>query len=218
MTSPGPLSEPTAVGPDAWLVRLDDAEAAASLALRLRSGGLRCADVVPAADSVLVDGLRDVAPLRDLVARWRAESQREGQAGRPGAGRPGREVPLVEVPVTYDGPDLSEVARLWGVDVDEVVRRHTGLEFVATFSGFAPGFSYLSGLPADWTVPRRPSPRDRVPAGAVALADRWCGVYPTASPGGWQLLGRTTLVVWDLERAEGPALLAPGTRVRFVAR
>lgn len=194
------------VGFHAWLVRVGGAEEAASLASWLRSQQLRCAELVPAAASVLVDAPTSVDQLRNLVARWRPE----------GAPQPVTEA--VEVPVTYDGPDLAAVAGYWGVTVDEVVRRHTSTEFVATFSGFAPGFSYLAGLPREWALPRLASPRDRVPAGAVALADRWCGIYPAPSPGGWQLLGRTDLVVWDLGRDEGPALLVPGTRVRFVAR
>lgn len=194
------------VGLDAWVVRVGEAEEAASLASWLRSQELPCAEVVPAAASVLVDAPEDVDRLHDLVARWQPAGPTEVGA------------PEVEVPVTYDGPDLAVVAGHWAVDVDEVVRRHMSTEFVATFSGFAPGFSYLGGLPREWALPRRASPRDRVPAGAVALADRWCGIYPAPSPGGWQLLGRTELRVWDLDRREGPALLVPGTRVRFVAR
>ena len=119
--------------------------------------------------------------------------------------------------MTYDGEDLDRVAHRWSVDVDEVVARHTNIEFVATFGGFAPGFSYLAGLPEQWALPRLDSPRSRVPAGSVALADRWCGIYPSASPGGWWLLGRTQVAVWDLEREPNPSLLVPGTRVRFVA-
>ncbi len=95
--------------------------------------------------------------------------------------------------------------------------RHTGTTFVAAFSGFAPGFAYLAGLDDEHAVPRLDSPRTRVPAGSVALAGTWCGVYPTASPGGWQLIGHTDARLWDVER-DPPALLAPGTRVRFVAR
>lgn len=197
------------VGLDAWLVRVHGPEEAASLARFLSAADLQAdragAEVVPAAASVLVDGPVDPVLLGDLVARWRPDA---GSAG---------EAPVVEVPVVYDGPDLAAVARHWGVGVEEVVARHTSCDFVATFTGFAPGFSYLSGLPPEWEVPRRPSPRPRVEAGSVGLADRWCGIYPTASPGGWSLIGRTELVVWDLAREEGPALLAPGTRVRFVA-
>ena len=88
---------------------------------------------------------------------------------------------------------------------------------MAAFCGFAPGFAYLTGLPDELAVPRRQTPRTRVPVGSVALAGSWCGVYPTASPGGWQLLGHTDAPLWDVDRPQ-PALLAPGTRVRFVAR
>ena len=116
--------------------------------------------------------------------------------------------------MTYDGADLAYVAERWGTDPDGVAARLGELELVSAFCGFAPGFAYLSGLPAELAVPRLDSPRSAVPAGSVALADTWCGVYPTASPGGWRLLGHTTLTLWDANQAE-PALLAPGTRVRF---
>jgi KipI family sensor histidine kinase inhibitor len=121
----------------------------------------------------------------------------------------------VEVPVTYEGADLGFVADAWGTDREGVVARHTGIEYVAAFCGFSAGFSYLAGLPAGLAVPRLGSPRPRVPPGSVGLAGAWCGVYPTASPGGWRLLGRTDVTLWDQTRAQ-PALLAPGTRVRFV--
>ena len=121
----------------------------------------------------------------------------------------------MEVPVVYDGADLEDVAARWGTDVDEVVARHGGIEFVSAFCGFAPGFAYLAGLPEEYAVPRLDSPRSRVPVGSVGLAGTWCGVYPSESPGGWRLLGHTDLTLWDPDRSE-PALLAPGTRVRFV--
>src|SRR4029079_13225579 len=122
--------------------------------------------------------------------------------------------PEVEGPVVYDGPDLEDVAAQWGCDVDQVPARHQATAFVASFCGFAPGFAYLTGL--DVAVRRLTSPRARVPGGSVALADRWCGVYPTASPGGWRIIGRTDARLWCVH--EHPrALLAPGTRVRFVA-
>lgn len=124
---------------------------------------------------------------------------------------------LVEVPVTYDGEDLGEVAELAGCSPEEVVRRHAGGEYVAAFCGFAPGFAYLDGLDPELHVPRRDDPRTRVPAGAVAVAGRYTAVYPRPSPGGWRLIGRTDLQLWDVH-ADPPAVLTPGTRVRFTAR
>ena len=112
----------------------------------------------------------------------------------------------MEVPVVYDGADVDELARLWDVSTAEVAARHADTEFEVAFCGFAPGFAYLRGLDAD--VPRRSSPRPRVPAGSVALAGRYCGIYPTESPGGWQLVGRTSAQLFDPGR-EPPALLAP---------
>jgi KipI family sensor histidine kinase inhibitor len=122
----------------------------------------------------------------------------------------------VELDVHYDGEDLELVARDAGCDVDEVIARHTGATLTVAFGGFAPGFGYLTGLPADLHVPRRATPRSRVPAGAVGLAGPYAGVYPRASPGGWQLVGRTDAVLFDVDR-DPPALLAPGTSVRFRA-
>jgi KipI family sensor histidine kinase inhibitor len=120
----------------------------------------------------------------------------------------------VTVPVTYDGADLADVAEMSGLSPREVVRRHLAPDYTVAFCGFAPGFAYLTGLdPALW-LPRRDTPRTQVPAGAVAIADEYTGVYPRSSPGGWQLIGRTDLVVWDLER-DPVTPLTPGTRVRF---
>ncbi|GAA3430054.1 5-oxoprolinase subunit B family protein [Streptosporangium sandarakinum] len=122
----------------------------------------------------------------------------------------------VTVPVVYDGPDLADVAELSGLPVREVVERHTGVELVVGWLGFAPGFAYLTGLDPALHVPRLSTPRTSVPAGAVAIAGPYSAVYPAASPGGWRLLGRSSLVVWDTA-ADPPALLTPGTRVRFRA-
>jgi KipI family sensor histidine kinase inhibitor len=191
-----------AVGRHALLVEVDDAEAALSLATWARTRAVEAVEIVPAAASVLFDGVDDPAGLSAALAAW-----------TPAAAVPAGE--LVEVPVRYDGPDLAAVAERWGVDVDAAVERHARVEYVAAFCGFAPGFAYLRGLPADLAVPRLDSPRARVPAGAVGLAGTWCGVYPTASPGGWRILGSTGLALWDQDR-DPPALLAPGTRVRFV--
>ncbi|MGX1597670.1 5-oxoprolinase subunit B family protein [Dietzia maris] len=155
-----------------------------------------------------------------------------------------RGVAGVTIDVRYDGPDLAAVADLAGMSTEALVRTHTSITWRAAFGGFAPGFFYLvdarelgaggpnarepdaggagaseaapgpSAKPALPAVPRLGSPRARVPAGAVGLADRFCAVYPGVSPGGWQLLGTTDARLWDLDRPD-PALLAPGTTVRF---
>lgn len=120
----------------------------------------------------------------------------------------------VTVPVRYDGEDLDEVATLLGVSAEEVVNRHLAAEWQVAFSGFAPGFGYTVSTDPLFDVPRRSSPRTRVPAGSVALAGHFTGVYPRESPGGWQLIGRTDAAMWDIDR-DPPALLSPGTLVRF---
>ncbi len=190
------------MGPRACLVELEDAVAAASLAAWARAARLPAEEIVPAAATVLFDGVYP-ASVEAALPRWPA-------GGEPAAG------PLVRVAVTYDGPDLERVAGHWGCSADEVVEQHTSTELVALFTGFAPGFSYLGGLPAHRSVPRLSSPRPRVEAGSVALAGSWCGIYPAASPGGWLVIGTTEAVLWDPARRQ-PALLAPGTRVRFEA-
>ncbi|MGV2984918.1 carboxyltransferase domain-containing protein [Microbacterium sp. AGC85] len=120
----------------------------------------------------------------------------------------------VTVPVHYDGEDLTEAASLLGVSSEELVNRHLSADWQVAFSGFAPGFGYVvSGDPL-FDVPRRSSPRTRVPAGSVALAGAFTGVYPRESPGGWQLIGHTDAVMWDIDR-DPPALLSPGALVRF---
>jgi 5-oxoprolinase (ATP-hydrolysing) subunit B len=123
----------------------------------------------------------------------------------------------VTVPVDYDGADLAEVAAEAGVSVDEVIARHSGGSYVVRFCGFSPGFAYLDGLDERLHLPRRSAPRTSVPAGSVGIAGEFTGIYPRSSPGGWRLLGRTDLSVWDPARAD-PALLVPGTVVTFVVR
>ncbi|KFZ76692.1 allophanate hydrolase [Amycolatopsis sp. MJM2582] len=127
-----------------------------------------------------------------------------------------REAAEIVVPVHYDGPDLADVAAASGMSAEAVVRRHEDGTYVSAFCGFAPGFAYLTGLDPALHLPRRTSPRTRVPAGSVAIAGEYTAVYPNASPGGWHLIGRTTLPVWDVER-QPPNLLAPGTRIRFTS-
>lgn len=191
------------VGRRAALVEVDDAGQALSLALWVRER-VTAEDVVPAACTVLVDGIDDVASLAALLAGWTP-----GPVQAVGA--------LVEVEVTYDGPDLATVGEAWGVAPDDVALRHAAREYVVAFCGFAPGFAYLRGEHDRLRVPRRATPRTRVPAGSVGLADQWSGVYPRRGPGGWQLIGHTDRAIWDLRR-EPPALLRPGAVVRFVDR
>ncbi|MFJ8536781.1 allophanate hydrolase subunit 1 [Streptomyces sp. NPDC093591] len=195
------------VGDDALLVEVSSGEEARALHaefLRRRTeGSLSVREIVPAARTVLLDGLTDPVRLaRELTT-----------ADVPPA--PPRARAAVELPVRYDGPDLAEVAAHWGVTPREVARIHAGTEFSVAFCGFAPGFGYLTGLPPRYDVPRRATPRTAVPAGAVALAGPYTGVYPRSSPGGWQLIGTTDAVLWDHTRVPA-ALLSPGTRVRFV--
>lgn len=122
---------------------------------------------------------------------------------------------LLEVPTRYDGADLEEIARVTGMDVAEVIARHAERTYVVYALGFAPGFAYLGDLDPALVVPRRATPRVRVPAGSVAIAGAQTAVYPSATPGGWHLLGTTSLVMFDAGRSPA-ALLAVGDEVRFV--
>jgi KipI family sensor histidine kinase inhibitor len=121
----------------------------------------------------------------------------------------------VHIPVVYDGADLEEVSSLTGLSSAEVIERHVSVEYVVAYLGFSPGFGYLSGLDEALHITRRDSPRTAVPAGSVAIAGPYGAVYPSPSPGGWRLLGHTTLTLWDPGR-DPPSVLQPGTRVRFV--
>jgi inhibitor of KinA len=126
---------------------------------------------------------------------------------------------LVEIPVCYGGelgPDLDDVARAHGLTPDEVVALHTEAEYLVYMIGFMPGFAYLGGLPAQIATPRRKTPRTAVPAGTVGIGGQQTGVYPLVSPGGWNLIGRTPVKIFDITRAE-PTLLLTGDRVRFRA-
>jgi KipI family sensor histidine kinase inhibitor len=164
-------------------------------------------DIVPAAQTVLLT----LEPGADLAAVRRAVLDLPMQ---PGAARPDGET--VEIAVVYDGPDLDEVGRLTGLGADGVVEAHTAAPWRVAFGGFAPGFMYLVDGDPRLDVARRAEPRTSVPAGSVGLAGEFSGVYPRASPGGWQLIGRTEAVLWDIDRG---ALLQPGGWVRFtVAR
>ncbi|MCX5397816.1 allophanate hydrolase subunit 1 [Streptomyces sp. NBC_00102] len=201
-------------GRDALLVELGSGEAAEAFhaeVLRRRDRGELppVREIVPGARTVLLDGIGGAPGQADRLAHtltgWTVEPLRRADG------------PAVEIPVVYDGPDLEEVAALWGVLPGEVAAVHSATAFRVAFCGFAPGFGYLTGLPEPLHVPRRATPRTRVPAGALALAGPYTGVYPRASPGGWRLIGRMPDPdrLWDPAR-EPAALLVPGARVRFV--
>ncbi|MGN9793252.1 5-oxoprolinase subunit B family protein [Streptomyces sp. OZ13] len=197
------------VGEDSLLVDLDTPEEAQAWHARIldrcgRGTSAPVRDIVPGDRTVLLYGVADVHAMEAELRQWSVPLSAAGGG------------PLVELPVRYDGADLGAVAALWGVTEDEVARIHSGTEHRVAFCGFAPGFAYMLGLGERYHVPRRPAPRTSVPAGSVALAGPYTGVYPRASPGGWQLIGTTGVRLWDLER-EPAALLTPGTRVRFVA-
>jgi KipI family sensor histidine kinase inhibitor len=161
-------------------------------------------DIVPAARTVLLT----LAPLTDIGA-----VRREVLALSVEPGAPPPDGKTIEITVTYDGPDLDEVSRLTGLDAAEVVKAHTGTPWRVAFGGFAPGFAYLAGGDPRLDVERRSEPRTSVPAGAVGLAGEYSGIYPRASPGGWQLIGHTDAVLWDVDNG---ALLEPGGIVQFV--
>lgn len=188
----------------------------AELWRRREQGDLDAVEIVPAASTVLLDGLSDPAHTAALLNDWAPTPISTGTASTGPTNTGPTSTGAVEVPVIYDGVDLATVAGHWNVDVTAVVRRLTATEFRVAFCGFAPGFAYLTGLAAGLGVPRLSTPRPRVPAGSVGLAGPYAGIYPTASPGGWLLVGRTDLPLFDVH-ADPPAQLAPGTRVRLVA-
>jgi KipI family sensor histidine kinase inhibitor len=164
-------------------------------------------DVVPGAETVLVTAApgTDLGRLSALLAGL-SLPEASAASGEP-----------LRVPVVYDGADLDEVAAITGLRREEVVERHSGGDYVVAYLGFSPGFGYLTGLDERLHVARRDDPRTAVPAGSVAIAGPYGAVYPSPSPGGWRLLGRTSVRLWDPDR-DPPSLLQPGTRVRFVAQ
>ena len=124
---------------------------------------------------------------------------------------------IIDIPVCYDlemAPDLLAAAQELGIGPDELIHRHSAASYTVAMIGFAPGFPYLLGLPDSLALPRLATPRTRVPAGSVAIGGNQTGIYPRESPGGWRLLGRTPLVLFDASRAT-PSLLTPGDQVRF---
>lgn len=206
------------LGDSAVTVRLGDgiSEALSELVVRraeaISSDGIAgVSDVVPSYGSLTVHydprtiSYADVRK-RILAVRINDESAEPGE----------REIPSHTIPVRYDGEDLDEVARLTRLTVDEVIRIHSGAEYRVFVIGFVPGFAYLGPLDSRLVLPRRASPRKRVPAGSVAIAENQTGVYPSETPGGWHLIGRTDVKMFDASR-DRPSMLAVGDRVRFEA-
>lgn len=184
----------------------DSAPASSSPGAAVQAGVI---DIVPAARTVLVVVDPAVLPL-DRLRGLLSTIDPADVVPDTGVGA------AVVLDVRYDGADLAAVAESTGLSVAEVIARHGAATYTSAFCGFAPGFAYLTGLDPRLHLPRRATPRPRVPRGSVAIAAGYCGVYPNDMPGGWHLLGHTDAVLWDLARAE-PALLAPGTTVRFRA-
>jgi KipI family sensor histidine kinase inhibitor len=201
--------KPLPSGPRGILIDCGTGETARAcyraLQARRVNGSLEATDLVPGATTVLVDGVEEPELLAAEVPGWvlTDDTEHTGET--------------VEIPVCYDGPDLETVAELWGVAPEAVGDIHAEVQYEAAFCGFVPGFAYLEGLPEQYHTPRRETPRTTVPAGSVAVAGPYTGVYPRSSPGGWQLIATMTNPgrLWN-EHREPAALLVPGTRVRFV--
>jgi KipI family sensor histidine kinase inhibitor len=197
-------------GDEALLLQFDNTTDVLAWAAALRDAALPgVLDIVPASRTVLLklDGPRQQAAVRRRLRTLRVDAGMVATA------------PAVEpmvIDVVYDGADLAEVADRTGLTTAQVINAHTATPWQVGFGGFAPGFAYLVGGDPRLSVPRRSEPRSSVPAGAVGLAGEFTGIYPRRSPGGWQLIGHTDVVLWDIDRPD-PALLTPGMWVQFRA-
>ena len=205
-----------AAGDSAWLIELPERidpevnSRAIRIASAVKKSVLPVSDVVVGYRSVMVyvdplaeDGHLMEQRLRDLAVNTPDDESVAGE--------------LVDVPVCYDGPygpDLPDVAAFGQCDVEEVIGRHLALEYRVFVVGFVPGFAYLAEVDPRIGAPRRPSPRTQVPAGSVAIAGGQTGIYPSATPGGWNIIGRTRVLPFDPARAD-PFMFKPGDSVRF---
>lgn len=199
------------IGPRTLLVELEDLAQTLALFDALAVDPLPgIAEIIPAARTLMIRSAPGIPADARLAG---AILSRQPAPGAAATAPPGA---TIELPVTYDGEDLAEVARAMGLTEAEVIAAHQAATWQVAFCGFAPGFAYISGDDPRFDLPRRAVPRTRIPAGSVALAGRFCCVYPQETPGGWQLIGRTEAAMWDLAR-DPPALLRPGMRCRFVA-
>ena len=218
------------VGDHAVLLELSRNEAVHEAARLFRDRfGSQLVEVVPGDQTLLLvwdEGVEDAASLMSNLKALAGDASAFKLDIRDSGNDP---PPVVTVPVRYDGADLDTVAAALDMSIDAVVGLRAAAEYTVAFVGFAPGFPYLRatsrsgdssadgvqrGVQRLLELPRLSTPRTEVPAGSVAVAAGYCGVYPRSSPGGWNLLGRTDVVLFDVMR-EPPALLEPGTRVRF---
>jgi KipI family sensor histidine kinase inhibitor len=205
------MSEWVWQGERGMLRSLDGGVAEANAAARALSYEIKAglfpeiADVVPGARTLLVELVPGAEPSDALVRALEARVT----IPQPHAAR------RHEIAVTYDGEDLAVVAASRRMRPQDVVELHSRAEYTVAFIGFQPGFPYLIGLPEELAVPRLASPRAKVPAGSVAIAEQYTGIYPDATPGGWRLIGRTEAVLFD-PASTPPSLLRPGDVVRFV--
>jgi len=200
-------------GDRALLLEFADTTEALAWAAVIRDAGLPgVVDIVPASRTVLVTLARprDQDRVRERLGTLRVDGVEAQESKRR------RRKPDVTLEVVYDGDDLDAVAELTGLTPAEVISAHTSSVYRVGFAGFAPGFAYLVDGDPRLQVPRRSEPRTKVPAGSVGLAGEFCGVYPRETPGGWQLIGHTDAVLWDVHR-EDPALLVPGMWIQFRA-
>ena len=188
------------MGKDGLLLEVDDPAAWYQALVEARSrGAITAIEIVPAASTVLLAGVADVGQARAALEHI---TPREHQTASS----------EIEIPIHWDGEDLTAIGERWGESPEQ---RLKATEFRVAFCGFAPGFAYLAGLPERFQIPRRDTPRTKVPAGSLATAGPYVGIYPRATPGGWHLLGRTETILFDVTKEE-PALLTPGINVRFI--
>lgn len=199
-------------GDQALLLQFDSSAEVLAWAAALREAALPgVLDIVAASRTILVklDGPRYQGVTRHRLRRLQVTPEATQMTPPDG------HVDVV-IDVVYDGADLAEVADRTGLSTAQVINAHTSTPWQVGFGGFAPGFAYLVGGDPRLAVPRRSEPRQSVPAGAVGLAGEFSGIYPRRSPGGWQLIGHTTAILWDIDRPD-PALLTPGKWVQFRA-
>jgi KipI family sensor histidine kinase inhibitor len=195
------------IGPDAFVVDFATSELAISSFKHLKKEISHLLDeVILGANTMVIKPARHSGITREGIAEMLKSADFEG------ADPEQREV---EIPTVYDGQDLDDVAAISRLSVREVIDMHCAETYVVSFIGFAPGFAYLTGLNPSLKMPRLNSPRAQVPKGSVAIAESYSAVYPNSSPGGWRLIGRTAVELWDLSATE-PAILHPGYTVRFV--